>query len=114
MRFDVRGVDHLSVAAFWLVLRHSTAKAPQCFTFVQRYVIGFVTLDLVLRVILARMMDVTFVVHVLRMDSHDAATDPASFGIPTHMIANCECPGQDDLLRRMQMCRRCESVHSTA
>jgi hypothetical protein len=75
--------------------RHSAVKTSQCFAFMQRYVIGPVVLDFVLRVILARMMDVAFVVYVLRMHSHDAATDTASFGIPTHVIADLEHPSHD-------------------
>ncbi len=70
-------------------------KMSQCFPFMQRYVIGLVALDLVLRVILARMMDVTFVVHILRVYSYDMATDPPGLGIPTYVIANFEFDHND-------------------
>jgi hypothetical protein len=63
---------------------------PQGFTHMQSDMIGLVAFDLVLRIILARMMDVAFVVHVARMDPHDTAADPASFGIPTYVIADFE------------------------
>ena len=63
---------------------------PQCFTFVQSDVIGLVAFDLVLRIILARVVDIAFVVHVARMHPHDMAADPAGFGIPTYVIADFE------------------------
>ena len=69
----------------------SPANMPQGFTFVQSDMIGLVAFDLVLRIILARMMDITFVGHVARMHPHDTATDSASFGIPTYMIVDFEC-----------------------
>jgi hypothetical protein len=59
---------------------------------VQSDVIGLVAFDFVLRIILARVMDVAFVVHVARMHPDDTATDPASFRIPTYVIADFECP----------------------
>jgi hypothetical protein len=56
-----------------------------------RYVIGLVALDLVLRVILARVVDITLVVHVRRMYPHDAAAYVAGFRVPTHVIADDKC-----------------------
>jgi hypothetical protein len=52
--------------------------------------IGFVALDLVLRIVRARVMDIAFVVHVPCVHAHDAAADPPSFGIPAHVIAGFE------------------------
>ena len=57
------------------------AEKPQCLALVQGDVIGLVALDLILRIALARVMHVTFVVHVARVHAYDPATDPASFGI---------------------------------
>ena len=70
-------------------------KAPQRLTLVQSHVIGLITFDLVLRVVLARMMDITFVVHLARMHLHDTTTDPASFGIPTYVVADFEFPAHN-------------------
>lgn len=68
----------------------SAAYTLQCFTFVQSDVVGFVAFDLVLWIVLARMMDIAFVVHVARMHPHDMTTDAAGFGIPTYVIADSE------------------------
>ena len=67
------------------------AKVPQCLTLVHSDVISLVAPNLVLRVVLARMMNIAFVIHVARMHLHDMAADSASFGIPTHVIADFEC-----------------------
>jgi hypothetical protein len=64
-----------------------------------RYVIGLVTLDLVLRVILARVVDITLVVHVRRMYPHDAAAYPAGFRVPAHVIVDCERSSHNDLFK---------------
>ncbi len=63
---------------------------PQCPALVHSNVICLVAFDLVLRLVLARMVDITFVVHVARMHAHDMTPDPAGFGIPTYVIANFE------------------------
>ncbi len=68
-----------------------SVKEPQCFALVHGDMIGLIALDLVLRIILARVMDVAFVVQVRRMHPHDMATDPASFGVPGYMITDFEC-----------------------
>ncbi len=86
----------------------SATKLSQRFPFVQRYVIGLVALDLVLRVILARMMDVTLVVQVFGVHSYDATADPAGFGIPTHVIADFEYLSHNEPLGRVHF------NHSTA
>lgn len=62
----------------------------QCRGFVQCNMAGFVAFDLVLRLILAGMMDVAFVVHVARMGPDDAAADAAGFGVPGYVIACLE------------------------
>lgn len=69
----------------------SVAHTPQCFTFVQRDVIGFVALNLVLRIFLARVMNVAFVVHIARVHPNNTAADPARFRVPSDVVANVEC-----------------------
>jgi hypothetical protein len=61
-------------------------KRAQGSALVQGDVIGFVAFDLVLRIIIARMMDIAFVVHVSCVHPHNETTDPTGFGIPTHVI----------------------------
>jgi len=53
---------------------------------------SFITLDFVLRLILARVMGVAFVIHIFGVHSHNPAGDPAGFGIPTYVISNFEYP----------------------
>jgi hypothetical protein len=53
-------------------------------------VVSLIALDLVLGIIAARVMDITFVVHIFYVHFHDSAADAASFGIPADMIANFE------------------------
>ena len=76
----------------------SAAKMPQCLPLVHSDVIGLVAFNLVLRIVLARMMDVTFVVHVTRMHLHDTAADPAGLGIPGDVIADFECLRHNPML----------------
>jgi hypothetical protein len=57
---------------------------------VQGDVIRLVALDLVLRLILAGVVDVAFVVHILRVHFRDPATHATSLGIPGHVIADLE------------------------
>jgi hypothetical protein len=65
----------------------------------QRDVSGLIAFDFVLRLLFTRVMDIAFVVHVFGVHARDFAADPASFRIPTHVIANFEllghgeCPG---------------------
>lgn len=56
----------------------------------QRHVIGLVALDLVLRIVGARVMRISLVGHVFLMHPHDPAADPAGFGIPADVIADFE------------------------
>src|ERR1017187_1482189 len=58
-----------------------------------RDVIGFVTLDLVLRIVRARVMGVTLVVGVFLMHLGDFAAHKARFGIPAHVIAYLKSRG---------------------
>lgn len=55
---------------------------------------SFIAFDFVLWLIFAGMMNVAFVIHIFGMHSHDFAPDPASFRIPTDMIADFELWGQ--------------------
>jgi hypothetical protein len=68
----------------------SSVKTPQCSSLVQGDVIGLITPDLVLRIILARMMDVAFVVHIRGVHLADPTPDATSLGAPAHVIADFE------------------------
>jgi hypothetical protein len=57
---------------------------------------SLIALDFVLRFICARVMDVAFVVHVFGVHPHDFPPHPASFRIPTYMIANFEILGHGE------------------
>ena len=69
----------------------SAANTPQRLSLMQCDVIGLVAFDLVLWIVLARMMDIAFVVQVARVHPHDTAAYSASFGIPSYVIADFEC-----------------------
>ena len=71
-------------------------------------VICLVALDLVLGFIDTRVMDVAFVVHVLRMHPHDMSADPASFGIPGYVIADLECLGHELMILHLE--RRAQAL----
>lgn len=81
----------------------SAVKAPQCFALVHGDMIGLIALDLVLRIILTRMMDIAFVVHVSRVHLYDMAADPASFGIPGYMVADFECMRHELMLLHLML-----------
>ena len=70
------------------------SKTPQRATLVQGDVIRFVALDLILRVILARMVDVSFIIHILRVYFHNPAADAPRLRVPGYVIANFECGRQ--------------------
>jgi hypothetical protein len=70
---------------------------PQCSTLVQGNMIGFVASDLVLWIVHVGVVDVAFVVYVLGVHPHDTSADPARFGIPTHVIADLEYLGHDEI-----------------
>jgi hypothetical protein len=57
---------------------------------VQGDVIRLIALDFVLRILLARMVDVSFIIHILRMHFHNPAADVPGLGVPGHVIANFE------------------------
>jgi len=57
-------------------------------------VIGLIAFDFVLWIVLARVMDITFVFHVFDVHPDDFAPDPAGFRIPAHMRADLEPLGQ--------------------
>ena len=81
-------------------------KASQRLALVQGDMIGLIALDLVLRIVLARMMDIAFVIRVPRVHPYDAAADPTSFGIPGYVVADFECPCHELMLFH-PMCSRC-------
>jgi hypothetical protein len=49
---------------------------------------SLIAFDFVLRLLFARVMDVAFVVHVFDVHPHDFPPHPASFRVPTYMIAD--------------------------
>src|SRR5581483_7216336 len=53
------------------VIAGSAAQPSQCAALVHGDMIGLVALDLVLRVVAARMVDVALVRHILLVDAHD-------------------------------------------
>jgi hypothetical protein len=57
---------------------------------VGRDVIGLVAFDLVLRIILRAVMDVTLVVEVAGVNGDNGPRDAAGLGIPTDVIADLE------------------------
>jgi len=62
----------------------------QCSAFMQRDMIGFVTLDLVLWVSLGTPMHVPLVFGIVRMHLDDPAGDVTGLRIPAHMIPDLE------------------------
>src|SRR6516162_1402296 len=56
----------------------------------QGYVLRLVTLDLILRILAARVMDVSLVAYVPGVHAHDTAAYPPGFGIPAHVIPDFE------------------------
>lgn len=76
-------------------VKPSSVKEPQCFPLMHCDVIRLIALDLILRSIRGRVMDVALVVHVPCMHPHDMAADPTSLGIPGYMIADLECLGHE-------------------
>src|SRR2546428_10689273 len=57
--------------------------------------IRLVALYLVLRILLARMMDVSFVIHILPVDFHNPAAHVPGLGVPGHVIAYFEFTRHD-------------------
>src|SRR5262245_18518011 len=68
----------------------SAVHQPERSPLVQGDVVGLVALDLVLRVVLARMVDVSLPIHVFRMHLDDPAADASGLRVPAHMIADIE------------------------
>ena len=58
--------------------------------------VGLVALDFILRLILARVVGIAFVVDVFGVHPQHSAADAASLGIPADMIANLKssCHGK--------------------
>src|SRR6185312_2224476 len=63
---------------------------PEGRALVHGYVVGLVALDLVLRIILAGVMGMAFVVGVPGMHLHDMAAHVARLRVPTHMVTHFE------------------------
>ena len=52
--------------------------------------VGFIAFDFVLGLILARVVDVSFVIHVLRMHLDDSPADPPGLRVPAYTIMQLE------------------------
>jgi len=50
--------------------------------------IAFITFYFILRVIFVRMMDISFILEIFCMYFYNCTGNPASFRIPTYMVAN--------------------------
>src|SRR6516225_5224438 len=72
--------------------RQPTQRPP----LVQTDMVGLVALDLILRLVRARVMDIALVVHVPGVNAQDGSAHPASLRIPAHMIANLECSRHEE------------------
>jgi hypothetical protein len=64
----------------------STTKPGECGTLVERDMVGLGTLDLILRIVRARMMGVAPVIEIPGMHADDRSADAADLGIPAHAI----------------------------
>ena len=68
----------------------SALEPPQCFALMEGDVIGLVALDLLLRIVRARVVRMALVVDVLGVHAQDTAAHPAGLGIPADVIAAVE------------------------
>jgi hypothetical protein len=68
----------------------SSANFCQCATFMRRDVIRLVTLDFVLRIVLARVVGMSFVVEVPCVYLADRSADMSDFRTPSHLITDFE------------------------
>jgi hypothetical protein len=85
MRIGVEILDPVSVPLIRSADPHSLAERR---TLAHRDVLGLVTLDLILRVVVcARMAPTPFVIDTSRMDRHDRAADASSPRAPARVIA---------------------------
>src|SRR5712692_10097864 len=86
--------------------RRLATQEPQRAPLVQGDVIGLIAFDFVLRFVLAGVVDVSFVVHVLRMHLDDFPADPPSLRIPaytvTHLESLCHIDPRDVVPRRAE------------
>src|SRR5579871_529701 len=69
-------------------LARSARQLPERPALVQGDMVGLVALDLILRLVPARVMNVAFVVHVLAMHADDSAAHPAGLRVPADVIAH--------------------------
>src|SRR6516225_2428159 len=65
-------------------------QEPQHAPLVQGNVIGFVAFDFVLGLVLAGVVDVSFVIYVLCIHLDDFPADPSGLRIPAHMVTHLE------------------------
>jgi hypothetical protein len=72
-------------------LSHLRRDHPQCSAFVDRYVVGFVTLDEVLGLFPRSVMCVPLEVRIGSNFFDDDSADPSGFGIPPHVVTSLEC-----------------------
>lgn len=88
-------------------------KQAQCLPLMQGDMIGLVAFNLVLRVVLTRMMDIAFVVHIARMHPDDMTANPAGFGIPTYVISDFEDRCHDAIPLRTKIYQRAVFIRPT-
>src|SRR6266446_1714919 len=65
-------------------------QEPQRCSLVQGDVVGLVAFDFVLGFVLARVVDVSFVIHVLRMHLGDSPADPPGLRVPADTVMQLE------------------------
>ena len=73
-------------------------------SFVGRDMIGFITFDLILRVVGGAVPRVALVVHILRMNARDRASDLTRFGVPANVITDRESVSHGLLLSLRLIC----------
>src|SRR5579872_5320356 len=76
----------------WPMVKNAVASADPCkgASLVDRDVIGLVALDLVLRIILARVVPIAFVEEVRAMHLDDLTADAAGFRVPADVTSDPE------------------------
>lgn len=82
----------------------SIAKLGERGALVEGYMIRLAALDLVLRIVRARMVRIAFDLEVASMDAGDRAAGAPCLGIPAHSITDLECLRQGCPIRRPKNC----------
>src|SRR6476620_7178336 len=79
------------------------ARLFQRRTFVHRDMVGLVALDFILRIIWGRVVRISLVIRIFRMNLDDLAADMTGLRVPGHMIANVEFCRHDGYLRLLAL-----------